>query len=900
MCSFRGTVLSILFLLATAGCTSVSDPQSPSPVPMEILIAPGVSEALAHERARRISDLRYELRFHIPEEPAAPVTGRVAISLTLTDADTPLIIDFAAPEEHLRSLQSGGRPISAILTNGHIIIPPSALTAGRNRLEIDFVAGDGPLNRSSDFLYTLLVPARAAEVFPSFDQPDLKARYSLQLDIPAAWEALANGAEVARRPVEDRLLLGFAETEPLSTYLFAFTAGSFSVVDAERNGRRFRMLHRESDPEKLSRNADVIFDLHASSLEWLERYTGIPYPWGDFSFVLFPAFQFGGMEHPGAIFYNASRLMLDQTATQEQQLGRASLIAHETAHMWFGNLVTMRWFNDVWMKEVFANFMAAKIVNPEFPEIDHELRYLFAHYPAAYEIDRSAGANAIRQQLANLNDAGSLYGAIIYQKAPIVMRQLEMLLGEESLREGLQEYLTRYSFGNASWPELIAILDARTTIDLASWSHVWVEEPGRPVIETRLAIEEDRIDSLRITQQDPRGRNLHWTQQLAVVVALDSDAVGRDEPRQLSFPVRLSGDSIEIAEARGLPAPLFVLPAGEGLGYGRFVLDPASRRYLLENLPAVDDPLTRGSAWLVLWDAMLEGEITPSELIDLTLRALPVEDDELITQRVLNYLQRGWWKFLTGEQRARLAPRLEGTLHEGLARATTSSRKAAWFATLRNTAISSESVAWLERLWSGEETVEGLTFSESDRIDLALELAVRGVARSDELLARQLERTENRDRQERLAFVAPALSADPIVRAAFFESLRDVRNRRREPWVLEALSYLHHPLRSPEAERFILPSLQLLAEIRETGDIFFPKRWLDATLGGHQSAAAAATVRGFLETLPADYPPRLRLNILSSADELFRATRLLSPEAASTTAPRATVSSHANRTDRRR
>ena len=139
----------------------------------------------------------------------------------------------------------------------------------------------------------------------------------------------------------------------------------------------------------------------------MEDYTGIPYPFGKFDFVLIPAFQFGGMEHAGTILYNASGLLLDESATQNQLLGRASVIAHETAHMWFGDLVTMRWFNDVWMKEVFANFMAAKIVNPSFPEVNHELRFLLSHYPAAYEVDRTPGTNPIRQPLANLNEAGS-------------------------------------------------------------------------------------------------------------------------------------------------------------------------------------------------------------------------------------------------------------------------------------------------------------------------------------------------------------------------------------------------------------------------------------------------------------------------------------------------------------
>src|SRR5205085_11252477 len=197
---------------------------------------------------------------------------------------------------------------------------------------------------------------------------------------------------------------------------------------ALRNGRELRMFHRETDAAKVARNREALFDLHASALAWLEEYTAIPYPFEKLDFILIPSFQFGGMEHAGAILYNASSLMLDPSATQSQLLGRASLIAHETSHMWFGDLVTMRWFNDVWMKEVFANFMAAKIVNPSFPEINHELRFLLANYPAAYDVDRTPGTNAIRQPLDNLKDAGTLYGNIIYDKAPIVMRHLEAIL----------------------------------------------------------------------------------------------------------------------------------------------------------------------------------------------------------------------------------------------------------------------------------------------------------------------------------------------------------------------------------------------------------------------------------------------------------------------------------------
>src|SRR5207249_3189065 len=239
------------------------------------------------------------------------------------------------------------------------------------------------------------------------------------------------------------------------TYLFSFVVGDFKIETAVRNGRTFRMFHRETDAAKVTRNKDAIFDLHASALAFMERYTGIPYAFGKFDFVLIPAFQFAGMEHAGKILYNASDLLLDESATQNQLMGRATVISHETAHMWFGDLVTMRWFDDVWMKEVFANFMAAKIVNPSFPAVNHDLRFLLDNYPAAYAVDRTAGTNAIRQPLANLSEAGTLYGAIIYQKAPIVMRQLELLVDPDSLRDGLREYLRGHAYANASWSDLI-------------------------------------------------------------------------------------------------------------------------------------------------------------------------------------------------------------------------------------------------------------------------------------------------------------------------------------------------------------------------------------------------------------------------------------------------------------
>ncbi len=827
---------------------------------------PGIPLELAEARAARISHLRYTLRLNVPESATTPLDGINSITFDLKTAADPLVIDFATSREHVKRVTANGRESVFAWTNGHIVVPATALRIGSNQIEVAFQAGDASLNRNPDFLYALFVPARAHLAIPCFDQPNLKARWSLVLNAPAKWQLVSNGAELERQSEGDRVSVRFAETPPLPAYLFSFVVGDFKVETAERNGRTLRMFHRETDAAKVVRNRDAIFDLHARALEYMESYTTVAYVFGKFDFVLIPAFQFGGMEHAGKILYNASGLMLDESATQNQYLGRASVIAHETAHMWFGDLVTMRWFNDVWMKEVFANFMAAKIVNPSFPEVNHELRFLLSHYPAAYEVDRTPGTNAIRQQLDNLNEAGSLYGAIIYQKAPIVMRHLEGLMGETVFRDGLREYLKKYSFGNATWSDLIAILDARTPRDLVRWSRVWVEEPGRPEIKTAVEVKDGRIVRLVFLQDDQAQRGRQWPQELRIVLGY------RDKVVPLT--VSVDSASVEIAEAVGLPAPLYILPNGGGWAYGGFRLDTASQEYLARSLPDLPDPLTRGAAWVTMWEALQNRAIRPVDFVRLATQALLRETDEQLTQRVLGYLNGAWWRFLSASDRETRAASLEKLLRGQLAAARTASQKAAWFAALRNVALTPDTLAWLGRVWDQKEPVPGLTLAEADYTALALELVVREIDGSSEILSAQLARIENPDRKARFAFVMPALSADALERERWFQSLADVNNRRREPWVLEGLGYLHHPLRAEASAKYVEPSLGMLWEIQKTGDIFFPKRWMDATLSGHRASPVATTVYQFLATLPPGYPVRLKNIVLQSADELFRAARV--------------------------
>jgi aminopeptidase N len=274
-----------------------------------------------------------------------------------------------------------------------------------------------------------------------------------------------------------------------------------------------------------------------------------------------------------------------------------------------------------------------------------------------------------------------------------------------------------------------------------------------------------------------------------------------------------------------------------------------------------------------LWDALLDGRAGAVPFFELALAALPQETDEQLTQRVLGYTTRVWWRFLPPATRQARASDFERLLRDGLGRASSASQKAAWFGAVRDVALTEPTVNWLRRVWEQAESVPGLPLAEADYTTLALELAVREVEGWRGVLASQYLRIENPDRKGRFEFVMPALSADPDERDRWFKALARAENRRREPWVLEGVSYLHYPLRARASAGYVTPSLELLWDIQKTGDIFFPKRWLDATLGGHSSTEVAGMIRSFLASLPADYPPRLRNITLQSADELFRVSR---------------------------
>lgn len=814
---------------------------------------PGVTRELAQQRKEIIRNLSYELSFSIPGERNGQVDGEVAVLFELQRQEQ-VVLDFREGMESVKKIRVNGVKSPVCWVNEHIVLPRKLLQQGSNRVEVEFVAGNQSLNWNEDYLYTLLVPDRARTLFPCFDQPDLKANYILELDIPEDWVAVANGPLEKEQTRAGRKRLFFQKTQPLSTYLFSFVAGRWEKEVESRSGRTVTLYHRETDSTKLAQTG-IIFDQVFAALDWMEKYTGIPYPFTKYDLVIVPGFQFGGMEHAGAVLYNDKRMFLSEYPTMQEELGRMELISHETAHMWFGDHVTMAWFDDVWTKEVFANYFASRMSEPLFLQINHRLNALRSFSPAAYSEDRTQGTNAIRQPLDNLNNAGLIYGQIVYNKAPIVMTMLVERMGEENFRKGIQEYLHIYAYGNATWDGLIEILDRYTPVDLTAWSRAWVDEKGMPEISAQY-----HDGQLLVESKDGWGRGVVWPQQVCyLLVRKPMDGRSCYDMEMVTVGVN---DSVVAVETG--PGVEYILPNADGQGYGYFRMDTATLEFCLGHIAAFKDPVTRLAVIIGLNENRLNGRILPEHFIEAILEALKTEAEPLIFTAAVGYVKDTYRRMPVGKN-----THIEQALLELAARKGNTGNRQAAFRALLNVWTQPAITCEIYRLWNREKSYPGLVLSERDEMKMAYELSVRMPEQYREVIEKQGARIENPDRKREFYFVAQAVTPDSNVCDSLFRSLLIAENRRMEPWVSQMLYYLNHPLREQQSVKYIIPALENLPEIQRTGDIFFPKNWISACLQGHNSHAAACAVRQFLQQNP-DFPPLLRNKILQSADHLFR------------------------------
>ena len=821
---------------------------------LDTKLSNGVSLALADDRKQQITDIIYNLHFSIPKEKEAPILSKLKLDFTLKDRSKNLVLDFNEETNHILKILVNDKETSITHENEHIIIQKNNLKLGINSIKINFLAGELSLNRNEDYLYTLLVPDRASTLFPCFDQPNLKANYNLSILAPKDWQVLSGGHEKSTTEKGDFIEYIFEKTDKMSTYLFSFVAGKFQESIDDKGPFNMRFLYRETNKEKINESLLPIFRTHQSSLTFLEDYTGYQFPFQKMDFVTLPPFQYGGMEHTGAIQYKERLLFLDKNATITNKLQRAKLIAHETSHMWFGNLVTMKWFNDVWMKEVFANFMADKIMNPVFPDINHDLNFMMSHYPQAYSEDRTKGTNPIRQHLGNLKNAGTLYGRIIYNKAPIMMRQLELLLGKKKFQQGIQEYISNFANENADWNDLVTIFDKLSDRDIKKWSQIWVNSSSRPIISDTITYKNGKITKFIIEQRAEDTSSKIWNQLFSIGLVYDHEIKIVD--------IDLSKKSILVKEVEGFAKPNEIIYNIKGTGYGVFPFNTS-------DINSIKNDVTRGHSYINLYENMLSGKISVTHALDKYIDGLQKEKNELILHYICGRINNIYWTFLTKKTRKKyleLSKIIMQVFHEGNA----ANIQKTLFNLLQNTAHDEFGLHTIYKLWIGEIQIKNLHLNEADRTNLAMKLAIYEHPESENILKEQLNNITSKDKKERFSWLLASLSSDEKIRDHFMLSLKDAKNRDKESWVETALSNIHHPLRHESSVKHIVMILELLEEIQLTGDIFFPKRWLSNSIGYYASSEAYEKVQNFLE-MHKPYNPILLKKLLMVVDNLEKA-----------------------------
>jgi aminopeptidase N len=851
-------------LLLGAALISMHAMAEHSPLPGGEPVA-GVSRTLAAWRTAHYRDVRYALRIELLP-PFERVTGTLALDVSLEAVPADLVLDWRgdSTDHALRDLRVNGQRLAPIpYANDHLVVPRATLRAGANRIEVAFSApvraAGAALTRyrdatdGSEYVYSLLVPAEASTLFPCFDQPDLKARFALELAVPEAWRAVSNGREIARAAEAGVARYRFAPTEPISTYLFAFAAGPFAELDDP--GSDLRLLVRRSKLDRARAEAGEIFRLHREALRWLESYFAQPYAYRKLDVVLVPELAYGGMEHAGAIFLREDSVLFPFEPSDADQLRRAQLVFHEAAHQWFGDLVTMRWFDDLWLKEGFANLMAAKAAAALLPE--HDAWNAFrALKIAAYRTDETRGTTPIWQALPNLNAAKSAYGSIVYSKAPAILRQLEFYLGEEAFRAGVGAFLAQHAHGAADWNDLLAAFEGASGENLQTWARAWVTGAGLPRVTLDWQLDGDgRVARLEVVQEEPLRP---FRSRLLIEHA--------DGTHSVHTVTLGEAPRVAVPGTVGRPKPRFAFANDGDYGYGLFRLDPDSRRYLLAHLGQVQDQLLRALLWDALWEEVRATIIAPSEWIAVALRELPGERDDVTVSGVLGRLQTAFRFYLSEVQRETWAPQLEAALRSGMLEAPARSLRIHYFRAFAAVASSASGRATLKQLLAGDMAVPGVRLSASDRYRILRRLLAVSDPDARDLLSTEARRDAGDDAR-RFAYAAGAAEPDARVKQRYFDAFLHERELA-ESWIEEALPAFNMVEHSEITRVHLQSALASLPELSTRHKIFFVNAWLAAFVGGQTGASALAMA----EQAAADpaLTPALRRKLLEVTDELAR------------------------------
>jgi aminopeptidase N len=640
---------------------------------------------------------------------------------------------------------------------------------------------------------------------------------------------------------------------------------------------------RRSQAEKFKPHAAEVFRLNREAVKFFEEYFDHKFPFPKYDIVLIPEFPFGGMEHAGATFLKESSVIFPQEPTKNDEISSALLIFHETAHQWFGDTVTMKWFDDLWLKEGFANFMAYKALEKIMPNVNAWKIFYERVKQAAYRTDSTKGTTPIYQKIDNLSAAKSAYGNIVYNKAPAFLRQAEFYIGEDKFQTAVRAFLKKHEYANATWEDLVKEFETASVTRLKSWADVWITQKGVPLYSTKVENTRDLV-SVEIEQAQTKGEKYWW--QRVKVFGLhkkeNSDFVYSQDTVLRSPPVG-SGE-FAVLPAFQFWTPDFVFPNYQDYGYGIFLLDDKSREYVLKNIQNEKDPFLRSMMWGALWDSVREGELDPKVYVELAYTILSREEDESIIAMVMNRVITAYNYYLDDGARVAVIHPLEDMIEKEMRAGRGLDKRITYYRSYIRIASTMRAHETLKKLlrgkfWPDRQSTGGLLVGTPDEIplktkdkfDIVTRLLILNDPEAEKLLA-GLEKTETGDDARRYAYAARAGIPTAANKAKYWKDFTENKDIS-ESWIEAALGPWNSMRQSELTLPYLERALRELPNLKRDRKIFFVNGWLGAFIGGQKCEEALNIVNKFLADNP-NLDNDLRLKILENADTIERAVKI--------------------------
>lgn len=764
-------ILATMVALAFLSCQSLSKKETPASDETSNL-----TWSEARVRKERLQDVKYTLAVEL-DETSEQFQGRSRIEFQLKDASRPLRVDFYEGQVAKIVLNGQALEPAAVKRRYTLELPAASLMSGANVLEVDYAQaysrqGQG-LHRFVDpedkkvFLYSQFETFDANRFMPCFDQPDLRAPLALTVTAPSSWHVVTTTPEMRKDVEGGKTRWIFETTPPLATYLYSLHAGPYKVWTDRFNGIPLRLFARPS----LARYVEPRdwFTFTKQGLGFYGEYFQIPYPFKKYDQLIVPEFNAGAMENPGAITF--SEWFVSRSApTREQRRNLASVLLHEMAHIWFGDLVTMAWWNDLWLNESFATSMSALAMN-DATEFKEEWQDFFAGSKrGAYWQDDLAATHPIEAPVNDVKAAFANFDAITYGKGAAVLKQLQAYMKPENFRDGLRVYLKRHSYGNATLKDFIQALQERTEKDLSLWADRWLRQSGVDTVQAQWTCEKGRLREIRLRTTPSAGAAFR---PQVVVVGLYKERAGRVDE---TYALRADLQSPEQTLSGDWACPEFVYPNAHDHGYLHVKMDARDLDFVKDHLYQMSDTLARTMVWHDLWRQVRESQLPLQNYVRIADAHFPPESDEILLRQIVSTLIGRWSEkdsvlayWPTGNVASEAARGAFIARMEKIFLAKMTAAKAGsddqkfWFDSYVRLARTPEGLKQLAQWFPRKEIAPGLPLDPDRRWGLLSQLQRYGHPKAGAYLA-SLRKQDDSDRGKKNALSVEAVKPDPEVK----------------------------------------------------------------------------------------------------------------------------------------